>query len=259
MFFYIYFRLIEWIEFLKVFGVGRIFFHILKVHKNIKKVLHHYESERFADLKKIEYLQHGVSYNSDNGDKINYKRRQELITYNDCVYRNLYSYQYIALLDVDEMIVPQNHRNWSDMMKVVESEALEKLNKTRASWNFRTVYFLDTMTVSDGDLSDGLHMLHHINRSSEYIKPVNYYDKTIFNPDTVLLVHNHYPLSCLGGKCLSHPVSPSLGHVHHYRASCPASLRSQCINNSVVTDTSLWRWRQEMITNFSKVKKKLNL
>ena len=35
--------------------------------------------------------------------KTNNKRQNELIPYNDCLYRNMYRYEYIALLDIDEV------------------------------------------------------------------------------------------------------------------------------------------------------------
>ena len=49
----------------------------------------------------------------------------ELISLNDCLYRNMYSYEYIALLDIDEVIVPLKHTNWGDMMKEAVQSSLE--------------------------------------------------------------------------------------------------------------------------------------
>ena len=53
------------------------------------------------------------------------KRHNELIPYNDCLYRNMYRYEYIALLDIDEVIVPLQHTNWGDMMKEAVQSSLE--------------------------------------------------------------------------------------------------------------------------------------
>ena len=49
-----------------------------------------------------------------------------MIPYNDCLYRNMYRYKYIALLDIDEVILPIEEHNWSDLMKNVQLLAGEK-------------------------------------------------------------------------------------------------------------------------------------
>ena len=54
--------------------------------------------------------------------------------------RNMYQYEYITLLDTDEVIVPANLTNWSDLMEEVVKEAGGKV-----SWVFRNVYFFDEM------------------------------------------------------------------------------------------------------------------
>ena len=87
--------------------------------------------------------------------KRNNKRQNELIPYNDCLYRNMYRYKYIALLDIDEVILPIEEDNWSDLMKNVHLLARENIanqvkfeNKSKkilASYNFRNVYFMDEM------------------------------------------------------------------------------------------------------------------
>ncbi len=45
---------------------------------------------------------------------------QELLELNDCLYRNLYNYEYLAIFDIDEIIVPQNAYNWSQLMSEIK-------------------------------------------------------------------------------------------------------------------------------------------
>ena len=53
-------------------------------------------------------------------------------------------------------------------------------NKTWASWRFRNVFFMSEMLEA------------HIEDMPEY--------KGFHNPEEVLILHNHYPLACLGWK-----------------------------------------------------------
>jgi hypothetical protein len=45
---------------------------------------------------------------------------QELLELNDCLYRNLYKYEYLAIFDIDEIIVPQNAYNWSQLISEIK-------------------------------------------------------------------------------------------------------------------------------------------
>ena len=38
----------------------------------------------------------------------------------DCLYRNMYKFEYIAAMDLDEVIIPLNHTTWEDMMKHIK-------------------------------------------------------------------------------------------------------------------------------------------
>ena len=87
--------------------------------------------------------------------KLNNKRQNELIPYNDCLYRNMYRYNeasafsiiksmsphsrydYIAVLDQDEVIVPVYHNTWADMLH--EVQAIDKYG--RAAWMFNNYVF----------------------------------------------------------------------------------------------------------------------
>ena len=78
-------------------------------------------------------------------------------------------YEYIALLDIDELIVPIRHNSWADMMKEVVDNSLKIKNETRASYNFRNIYFMDEMLDHHQpghfkDIPPYLHMMQHVFR-----------------------------------------------------------------------------------------------
>ena len=78
--------------------------------------------------------------------------------------------------------MPVGDDNWSDLMKQVSAMSLKVKNDTRASYNFRNVYFMDEMleahlqaTPETSSLLSGIppymHMLRHVYRSANYTKP----------------------------------------------------------------------------------------
>lgn len=99
-------RLVEWIELLNMLGAEKIFLYDLEVHPNISKVIKYYVKKGVVELTKLTLP--GEQPNMPGfrhlylKNKLTNKRQNELIPYNDCLYRNLYSYKYLALLDIDE-------------------------------------------------------------------------------------------------------------------------------------------------------------
>lgn len=45
---------------------------------------------------------------------------QETLELNDCLYRNLYSFKYLILLDTDEVIVPVRASNYHDLIELIK-------------------------------------------------------------------------------------------------------------------------------------------
>lgn len=145
-------RLVEWIELIGLLGADKIFFYELQVHPNISKVLQYYEQ-----LGKIHITPITLPGGQPNipafqhmylSKKTNSKRQNELIPYNDCLYRHMYEYEYLVLLDVDEVIMPVQDTTWQELLKRIMPKALKIKNETRASYNVRNVYFLDELMHS---------------------------------------------------------------------------------------------------------------
>ena len=49
------------------------------------------------------------------------------LSVNDCFLRNMHKYKYIANIDDDEIIMPQNATSWLEMMEVVEKMSLNEV------------------------------------------------------------------------------------------------------------------------------------
>ena len=257
-------RLVEWIELLGLLGADKIFLYELEVHPNISRVLRYYQETGRVDLTPISLP--GDQPNLPGlrhlylKSKIINKRQNELIPYNDCLYRNLYSYDYIALLDTDEVIVPQDVSTWNELIEILSARA--PINKHFASYNFRNVYFWDDAEHSrslEASIPRHMHMLQHVYRSLNYTK-IGQYVKCFHDVQKILLLHNHYPLACLEGRCTSYAVDPVTAHLQHYRSDC--QLKKTCeveYKQHLVRDTTIWRYNEDLIPRVNKVLKKLGL
>lgn len=246
-------RLVEWIELLRLLGADKVFFYQLQVHPNISKVLRHYEARGAVHVTPLTLP--GGQPNAPGFQhlyltkKVNHKRQNELIPYNDCLYRNLYEYEYVALLDVDEVIMPLRTATWRELMDAVVPKARAVRNETRASYNVRNVYFLDDLTHGwFKTVPRYMHMLQHVYRSKNYTKP-NQYVKCFHNPERALTLHNHFPLACLSQGCTSYGIDTADAQLQHYRADCVKTLTKMCTEyrQNSVADTTIWRYKRELV------------
>ncbi|RWS27472.1 Glycosyltransferase-like protein, partial [Leptotrombidium deliense] len=264
-------RLVEWIELLNILGAKKIFLYELEMHPNISKVLKYYQDIGLVELTKITLPGNQPNLPGFRHFYLKYKltskRQNELIPYNDCLYRNIYSYKYLALLDIDEIIMPLQHDNWSQLMQAVQVDSLKIKNYTRASYNVRNVYFLDdlgdgeeqmTHTGHEPGIPRYLHMLQHVYRSRNYTKPGQYV-KCFHNTERVLSLHNHFPLNCFGG-CTTYSINTSLAHLQHYRKDCVGPLKNSCKTDFrvyTVRDTTIWKYKDELIARTTNVLQRL--
>lgn len=252
-------RLVEWLELLRLLGASKVFLYNLETHPNITKVLEHYQRDGLVDMQHIT-----LAGNQPNlpgfrhlylKNKLTHKRQNELIPYNDCLYRNLYSYEYLVLLDIDEIVMPIQHHSWGELMDEVQRLSLAEKNYTRASYNVRNVYFLDDLGVGEEHQTGHepgvpkyLHMLQHVYRSRNYTKPGQYV-KCFHNTERVVSLHNHFPLNCFG-TCTTYSINTSLVHLQHYRKDCVGPLKNSCKTDFRVyttRDTTIWRYKDDLI------------
>lgn len=92
--------LVEWIETNKILGVDKIDIYIDKLVQASENVLQHYRDKGFVRLFNVP-----IKYKPERS--LWQRRRDHIITYNDCLYRNLRESEYVIPLDIDEIILPK--------------------------------------------------------------------------------------------------------------------------------------------------------
>ena len=72
------------------------------------------------------------------------------------------------------------------------------------------------------------------------------------------VVLNHNALSCLG-RCKRHHVATSVAQLHHYRRGCPTAVKDCSKHTVKVSDTAVWRIRDQVITNSLTTLRNINI
>lgn len=102
--------LIEWIETNKILGVDAIDIYVDAIHKRTEKILEYYQRTGFVRLFHVPISHSSQSY-------LWQRRRDHIITYNDCLYRNIHDSEFIIPLDIDEIVLPKTADNLSELTK----------------------------------------------------------------------------------------------------------------------------------------------
>ncbi|XP_023324386.1 uncharacterized protein LOC111698309 isoform X2 [Eurytemora carolleeae] len=132
------FRLVEWLELLRILGATKVFIYETDLHPNTHKTLKFYEKSGFVKLNYFSFPVHKPN-ETDHLGLENNVLQSELMPHQDCLYSNMYRFDYFAVMDIDEVIVPTQNRTWMDILEELQRRNVS-LNK--ASLTFRNGYFL---------------------------------------------------------------------------------------------------------------------
>ncbi|XP_013103202.2 uncharacterized protein LOC106084205 [Stomoxys calcitrans] len=246
-------RLVEYVETLRSLGAEKIMMYNLQVHPNTTKVLKYYEETGF-----LEYRPFSLSLEVSNLNEYRHMEMakngfayilHEVVPYNDCLYRNMYLYKYVAVIDVDEILMPLGkYSNWSQLMEY--GEKITNPNcKHFASYCFRCIYFPQyaEKPVYSKDIPPYFYMMQHVHRVKEHIRP-QWATKCLHNTERVIATHNHFPIQWIWDVCPSFSFESADAQLQHYREP---PLKDTL--DDPVVDTSLWRFKDDVIERSMKV------
>ena len=116
----------EFVEMNRALGARHITFYVIHINKQ----LHHFFSTMYCEDDLVEVVKWR---NLGAWTEMHYYG--ELLIMQDCLYRHMNRVKYVAFEDMDELILPLNHSNWSDMMAVLDT------SPKRGAFLFLNTYF----------------------------------------------------------------------------------------------------------------------
>lgn len=236
-------QLVEWIEILLILGADKVSIATIEVHPNMIDMFAYYVSTGKVEVEMLPPPDEHIAV-----------LQNEVFGFNHCLYRNMYKYKFVLILDVDEIIVP--HLPHKDLVELL-NKTVEKKKKNgyiHDSYTAQHVLFLlDNNHANElqPDVPNDYLFLQHIYRAANFCEE-GMRPKSFQNAETTEVPHNHYALECLGkmGWCDAVAVDVDDGKLHHYRRTCDftADLCDDYSNNTV-KDAALWRFKDQIIKN----------
>jgi len=141
--------LIEWIEMQRLLGVQLIVIYNLNVNGSGLDVLRRYDDEGFVELWTTSYLPDGPMHNILHSTPV----------VNDCIYRHMHEFRRIAVLDLDELIIPESSsiKRLDDLVDSLDLKYVDRPLPT--SYVFRNSYFfLDIPSDENDNASSGANL-----------------------------------------------------------------------------------------------------
>ncbi|XP_059490897.1 uncharacterized protein LOC132205672 [Neocloeon triangulifer] len=231
------------------------------VHNNISSVLEYYQTVDNVEVIPITmpgyFTNNPYELNEFIKKQVILRRGMDAIMHNDCLYRNLYLYNYVSIFDIDEIILPLSVESWGDLIYQKGIPQARADNKRKvAAFLARNVLFMDGRPEPAIDIPAHMHMLSHVRRNLQHDGDnmtglITF--KTFQSTERVLSAQTHHPIECLGGvECEIFTFNLEDAHLQQY---CIGIIKRACRTNDtyLTLDTSIWRFKDRLITASERV------
>ncbi|XP_013415345.1 beta-1,4-galactosyltransferase galt-1 [Lingula anatina] len=225
------YRLVQFIEMNRLLGADHITFYNFNTTKVVNKILDFYEKQG-----KIEVVPWDIPVSEE--EEVWYYG--QLLTINDCLYRNMFHFNYTAFYDLDELLVPRNASNWHAMLS--QLPALPSV----VGYSFQSAFFLPAKGYSyNTDII-------YTQNTKRVAKLSRLRKKVLVKGDSIFELGIHHVSRPLLHKQYVEVVSDKVGLIHHYR-SCTTEFETSMDCYTHISDTHLVQYKAAFIERYKDI------
>lgn len=172
---------------------------------------------------------------------------------NDCILRNMYAYKKLIIIDLDEIIIPTNHMNYSSLLRDLN----KKFGKTGQlqSYHFRNAYFFSDFESKELATKEKLVTLRKFRAP---VSDPGYSIKSIIDPLSCYGMHNHYCWHKLPGS-QSIDVPTDYATMHHYKKCHFEGPKCKQLLQTPIPDESALKFKDQLMININKTASAMGL
>lgn len=250
-------HLLSWIEMNRLLGANQFYIYVSSVNSRTLKVLEWYSKN--GNISEVIVLKHrGIPRTGNTAGVLSVwqRRKYELVIYNDCLYRNIHTSEYVLPVDIDEIIIPKKFITWQQLLSDLFNGT--RLTSNYASFSVRNTYYVDNFTM---DNNNEISFLKDLKRSD--YSPEKKSGKSFVSTDNALVAFHHYAWKALRpGVSNVYFIPPILIQMNHYKSSCDNDLLPECVQyistNKSLYDPIILKYKKKLLNNVFRVLNSIN-
>lgn len=221
--------LIEYIEMSQLLGAELIVFYVHE-HEVDRHVLE-YIRTHYPDLVRL------ISWKKfEKWNPMHYY--EQLLISNDCLYRVMYEVEYLISMDLDELLLPVKHDNWSALVGSFPS-----LGEQHSTLKFQSRFFDYSGDIQQTSNCPNMRFPRYLARTKKYLcHGGRSYIKYMSQPRLVYETAIHSSCNSVPGHAEVYEVPPEVALSAHYRPAIP----KECIHVETVVDNVAKRFNDAL-------------
>ncbi|KAK9883000.1 hypothetical protein WA026_001212 [Henosepilachna vigintioctopunctata] len=230
-------QMLEFIELNRILGVEHFTFYNHTMGPQVDCLLRDYIAEGLVTL---------LPWQLDMVSQKEIRTEGLFAALNDCLYRSMYKYSHLLLIDLDEFIIPRNNDTLPQLIDYLNRRMGAR---TTGSYSFQNAFFYlqwsDDETVYEANdlISPNLVTLRKTRRRSK-LHPHKQRSKYICRPELVVEAGNHFVWEFLPGHGTTNS-PPDAAILHHYRV-CEFG-GDDCVKTASTVDTTAFRYKDRLV------------